>query len=75
MIHKDLEQIKTDLETEGFKPGTDQYNYQFLERKVNICQQKHGVSMCGSCPYFEECDLSRSYLLAKFYRIKPPAAP
>ena len=74
LFDRGIEQIKTDLDLEGIKEGTPQYDFQFLERKVKLCQERRRVMSCQTCSYYEDCTLVKEYALCKIYKQPPPKA-
>ena len=66
-MNKEIEKIKLDLEIEGYKPESPEFEFQLLERRVFLCQEKHFVSACQGCSYFDECTLVKTYAIQKRY--------
>ncbi len=59
---REVSEILDQLHAEGYKPGTPQFNIVFRKRKVERCQEMHGVRSCGACKYFDYCELAKEHL-------------
>jgi len=59
---RDLAAIVTQLLNEGYVEGTPIFDYVFMKRKVERCQELKRASNCRVCSYFDDCELAKSYL-------------
>jgi len=72
--HPLLKDLENELIAGGLTPGTPEFQFKYLERKVEICKEIRGQYSCFDCPYFEHCDLIKSYLTElKYGTGKAPA--
>ncbi len=60
-----LDQIRYEVELEGFTPGTEVYERVLLGRRVEKCQELQSVQECVSCRAFLDCGLARKHMLNK----------
>ena len=72
MFNKDLEELKIQLELEGYVPDTPKFEFLYLERKVKLCQARHLVTACRGCSYYEDCKLVKQYVACVVYKEPPP---
>lgn len=54
-------EIEDTLHAEGYKPGTPQFDFLFVKRKIDLCQETRGVPSCQSCPVVEFCSLAADH--------------
>lgn len=59
---REISEIIEQLYVEGYKPGTPQFDIVFRKRKVDRCQEMHGVRSCQACRYFDYCELAKEHL-------------
>lgn len=62
MRRNKLEQLRIDLEMEGYQPGSPQFDAQLLGRQVEACQEMQGVAGCDACPAFDSCEIIKQHL-------------
>lgn len=61
--NKVLDQLKEDLELEGFDPDSPAFAAHLLARQVKKCQELQQVRDCPQCQAFDDCDISKRYLM------------
>ena len=57
-----LEQLRLDLENEGYQPGSPQFEAQLRSKQVEACQELQEVPSCDSCPAFDGCEIIKAHL-------------
>lgn len=62
MSARELERVRQDLEIEGYEPGSPDFEFLLLERRVQLCQVLHRAPQCGGCPHYDACTLVKDYL-------------
>jgi len=67
VISQKLKYMEIDLERNGLKPNSPEFQKQLMENKIESCQNARGVSSCGSCNYNEHCSLLYQYVLTEKY--------
>lgn len=58
-----LEDLKLQVELEGYTPGTESFDRELRSRQVDKCKEIRGLVSCNSCVYREECALLKRHLL------------
>lgn len=64
---KILEDIKEEVELEGYEPGTPQFEKVYLARRVRACQELQGVIECRDCKAYIDCSLTKEYMMSVKY--------
>jgi hypothetical protein len=59
-VSKILDNIKDQVEAEGFPVGTPAYEERVLSLQVEMCQQLKN-NPCNLCPYLDECSLAQRF--------------
>lgn len=57
-----LAQLGSNVEAEGLKKGTEEYEQRLRQVKVEKCREMKGQHVCSECPYFDFCDLAKHVL-------------
>jgi len=57
-----LEQLKLDIELEGYAPDTPQFGVMLRQRQVETCVEMKELPSCESCPAYLECEILKEYL-------------
>ena len=65
-----IEQIKDDVEAEGFLPGTEAFDERVIGKKVEKCQELRNTS-CGACSHLDFCELAHSFRRIMIKRNQP----
>lgn len=65
-----IRELRTQLENEGLKPDTPQYDEALRARKVDLCKQGQGVISCWDCAAFDHCNLVKQHLIDLRYGSK-----
>ncbi len=56
-----VEELKVQVEAEGFSPDTREFNERLTALKVAKCQQLRSVPSCAVCSWREDCTLARDF--------------
>lgn len=62
-MNKILRALHDDIEDQGLKPGTPEYERALVAHKVTRCKEMHGVGSCSDCKAFEHCDLVHEFMM------------
>jgi hypothetical protein len=57
-----LVQLGRNVEAEGLKKGTEDYDRRLRQVKVEKCREMKGQHTCSECPTFDFCDLAKQVL-------------
>ena len=61
-LPRELEIIAIQMRNEGYVDGTPAFDYIFLKRKIEKCQELRSANDCRTCSYFDHCEMAKSYL-------------
>jgi len=59
-----LGQIQSSARSEGFQPGTPEYESRLDQMKVIKCREMRGHPVCTDCEVFDFCELIKRVLRA-----------
>ena len=54
------QQLEAALMAEGFNPGSPEYEREFTNRKIKLCQEHQGLDACQQCRMYDRCTLLQS---------------
>lgn len=60
--NKEILEIVDQLHAEGYDPKTPQFQFLFLKRRVERCQELRGAPSCQACYVFDHCELAKAHL-------------
>lgn len=70
-----LDQLRIQVELEGYEPGTPQYEAVLRKRKVELCMEMKGFAGCDECPAYDSCQIVKEYLRDLHYGVKIDGPP
>jgi hypothetical protein len=56
-----LQNIRRDLELEGYKADSEAFEVALRARKVQVCQEMKGLPTCSGCPAYMGCELIKAH--------------
>jgi hypothetical protein len=57
-----LDELRDEVELEGYEPGTPEFERIFLARRVKKCQEFQLVEHCTQCKAFDYCELAKQHM-------------
>jgi hypothetical protein len=57
-----IDQLKLDLELEGYEPGTPQFDVMLRQRQVEHCVEMKELPSCETCPAYFDCEIIKAHL-------------
>jgi len=64
------EQLRLEVELEGYDQGSPQYEVVLRQRRVERCQGMRGISSCEMCIARDSCEVLRHHLRDLYYGVE-----
>lgn len=58
-----LKELERDLEGQGLKPRSPEFDRAYRSRKVELCKAMQKVASCWDCKAFDGCSLVKQHLV------------
>jgi hypothetical protein len=70
-----VDQLKLDLELEGYELGTPQFEVMLRQRQVETCVEMKELPSCETCPAYFDCEIIKAHLRDLRYGVEISDGP